>query len=92
MLTILRRFLIASALGVAAVGSASAADPPANTEQCHKVAAEVADAAGKGTPAADAKAKLDELFARLKSDCDAGAFADAVRTADAIRSTAGIKN
>ena len=71
---------------------AYAADPPASAEQCHKLHTEIADAVGKATIPADTKAKLDELFAKLKGHCDAAAFVEAGQTVAAIRDTAGIKN
>lgn len=75
-----------------AVGAAVAADPPTTAEQCHKLTSDMTDAVAKQSPALDAKAKLDDLFGKLKSACDTGALAEATRTAEAIRETAGIKN
>lgn len=95
-----RNFLILGLVAVAAFGAAimvgfggaTAAIPPANAEQCLKLASDMTEAVAKNAPAAETKAKLDELFGKLKSACDAGAFADAMRTTEAIREAAGIKN
>lgn len=53
---------------------------------------EIADAVAKVTIPADTRAKLDELFAKLKGHCDAAAFIEAGQTMAAIRDTAGLKN
>lgn len=53
---------------------------------------EIADAVAKVTIPADTRAKLDELFAKLKGQCDAAAFIEAGQTMAAIRDTAGPKN
>lgn len=84
--------LVAVALATALSLPAYAADPPANAEQCHKLHTEIAAAVAKATIPADTKAKLDELFAKLKGHCDAAAFIEAGQTMAAIRDTAGLKN
>lgn len=88
----LRKMLTASVLGALMIAPANAADPPASAEQCHKLHTEIADAVTKATIPADTKAKLDELFAKLKGHCDAAAFVEAGQTMAAIRDTAGLKN
>lgn len=92
MTAMLKQMLTTGALGALMIASAHAADPPANAEQCHKLHTEIADAVAKATIPADTKAKLDELFAKLKGHCDAAAFVEAGQTMAAIRDTAGLKN
>ena len=87
----LRTALIASALAAMTIASVSAAEPPANAEQCHRLHTEIAEIVSKAAVPADAKIKVDELLAALKGHCDASAFTDAVRTAEVIRDTAGIR-
>ena len=88
----LRKMLTVSALGALMIAPAYAAEPPANAEACHKLHGALADAVNKATPPADSKAKLDALFAKLKSNCDTSAFAEAGQVIAEIRDSAGIKN
>jgi hypothetical protein len=81
----LKKIAIAAVCVPLFAASAFAVEPPASTEQCHKLLDDVTAGADPSKLADDALNKLDELLSKAENECEKGEFKEVVQTAEAIK-------
>jgi hypothetical protein len=73
----LKRLVLAAAIGLGAGSLALAQETPKSTDDCFKMSMELFKSADAGKLADDKRAKVEELLEKIESHCDAKQFAEA---------------
>lgn len=78
----IKRLILAAAVGVSLSGAAVAADNP---DACLKEAFDIAQSAENKKLGDDDMNKLEEMLAKMEAHCDAKQFAEASKTGEEIK-------
>lgn len=83
----MRRLMVALIVGLAAVSASTMAQEkaPATSEECLKIAFDLAKAAESKTLSNDDLDKVEQLLNKMEGHCDAGQFADAASVAGEVK-------
>lgn len=85
----LKRLLLAAALGLGTSAAALADDAPKSADDCFKMSMDLFKSADAKKLGDDQRAKVETLLEKLEGHCDAKQFDDAMAVAKDVKSTIG---
>jgi hypothetical protein len=86
MIAILKRWLLAAALGTGLGAAALAEDAPKTADDCLKKVIDLSKSAADKKLGQDKLDKLEDLLTKMEGHCEAKQFADAMTDAKDVRS------
>lgn len=85
----IKRLVVAAALGLAATSAAFAADEPKSTAECMEQALALTTSAQEAKLSDDKASQVDELLTKLEDACTSEKFGDAAKVQEEIKAAIG---